>query len=115
MNRGSLSLKIFSYSPFQSNSSVSGPLMASYRGLAISPNPGVQILQNPAMLQKRWRCFFVFGVLRPNIVCFLYGHNCLFLFVIYPRYLTHCTEIWCAFERLCSPPPQIKDLSGILI
>ena len=77
MNRGSLSLKIFSYSPFQSNSSVSGPLVASYRGLTISPSSGIQILQSPALLKNVWRCFFVFRVLRPNIACFLSGDNCL--------------------------------------
>ena len=57
-----ISLKDFSYSPFQSNDSVSGLLVASYRGLDISPNPGIQILQNPAMPKKVWRCFFVCGV-----------------------------------------------------
>ena len=74
-----ISLKACSHSLFQSNSSVSGPLMASYRSLAISPNPGIQTVQNPAMLQKRWRCFFVFRVLRPKIVCFLSGDSCLLL------------------------------------
>ena len=68
---------------------------------------------------REWTCIsysagWSLQCFRLNIACFLYGHNCLFLFVIYPRYLTHCIEICCAFENLCSPP-KIKDLSGILI
>ena len=50
-----------------------------------------------------------------NIACFLYGDNFLFLrFVVYSRYLPHCFDIHCVFERLCSAP-KIEDLSGILI
>ena len=49
--------KAFSCSPFQSKGSVSGSLMASYRGLGTSPNPGFcRIL--PCL--ERYRCFLVF-------------------------------------------------------
>ena len=41
--------KAFSCFLVQSNGPVSGPLVASYRGLAISPKPRIQIRQNPAM------------------------------------------------------------------
>lgn len=102
-------LKALSCSPIQSNGSASGPLVASYTGLAISPNPGIQICKNPVMPKKVQRYFFfffflVFGMLRPHIACFLSGENCLLPgLVIYPRYLTCCFEI-CAF--LPSPPPR---------
>lgn len=38
--------------------SVSGPLVASCRGLAISLNPGIQILQNLVMSKKVQSCIF---------------------------------------------------------
>ena len=54
----------FFCSPFQNNGSVSGPLVASYRSLVISPNAGVQILENPAMPQKidtkMFLCFWTY-------------------------------------------------------
>lgn len=96
-------LKAFSCSPVQN--SVSGPLVISY-GVWHCPNLRLQILQNPMMPQKVWRCFFVFGVLRSNIACFLSGDNCpLPRFIIYPRYLNCCFEI-CAFSgKSYSPRP----------
>ena len=45
-------VKSFYCSPFQSNCLLSGPFVASYRDLAISLNPGIQILDNPAMPRK---------------------------------------------------------------
>ena len=111
-------LNAFSCPPVQSDCSASGPLVASYRDLAISSNPGFQILQNPAMPKKVQRCFFVFRMLRPNIACFLSGDKCLLLpgFIIYPRYLTCCFEI-CAFlgDTVALGPKEIKDFNGILI
>ena len=116
--RASVVLLKYPCSPIRSNGSAFGPLVASYAGLAISPNSGIQILQNPVMPKKvqRYFFFFVFGTLRPNIACFLSGENCLLpAFVIYPRYLTCCFEI-CAFlphppfflfsGRSCSHGPQ---------
>ena len=43
--------------------SMSGPLVASYKGLAISPKLGIQILQNPAIPEKEQSCYLVPGEL----------------------------------------------------
>ena len=122
-------LKTLPCSPVQSSGSASGPLVASYTGLAISLNPGIQILQNRVMPKKLRQYFFFFclwDMLRPNVACFLSGENCLLpAFLIYPRYLTCCFEI-CAFlpappgppfyflgDPIAADPKEIKDLSGI--
>ena len=69
------------------------------------------------MPKKVLKCFFVFGVLKPTIACFLSRDNCLLPgFILYLRYLMHCCEI-CAFflgDPVTLGPKDIKDINGIL-
>lgn len=51
-------LKVASHDPFQRRCSVLGPLMASYKDLAIISKLGIHILQNPAITKKVLNCSF---------------------------------------------------------
>ena len=93
--------KAFFLFPSPKYCSVSGPLVASYRGLAISLNP---IIPNSAKScheqesTKLYYSFFCLWVLRLNIACFLQGDNgVLPEFIIYLRYLICFFEICGSF------------------